>query len=129
MSAGDGGWGALITFLPQKRGDCLSAVYDELQLCKGLSLGAVFTLVCPSRYWRTTANWSGLRPARVALSARISVGTEIPNSSGTVLESGCHVQIPVLVLAWNFCANLAPFQAVIHPTAIVHPEAQLARRC
>ena len=42
-----GGWGALITFLP-KNGEVRSArIYDRLALCKGPSLGTVFTLACP----------------------------------------------------------------------------------
>jgi cystathionine gamma-synthase len=43
----DGGWGALITFLP-KQGDTRSpAIYDRLAFCKGPSLGTIFTLACP----------------------------------------------------------------------------------
>ena len=42
-----GGWGALLTFLP-KHGDIQSpAIYDRLEFCKGPSLGTVFTLACP----------------------------------------------------------------------------------
>ncbi len=43
----DGGWGALLTFLP-KSGETRSAdIYDRLEFCKGPSLGTVFTLACP----------------------------------------------------------------------------------
>jgi cystathionine gamma-synthase len=42
-----GGWGALLTFLP-KHGDTRSpAIYDRLAVCKGPSLGTIFTLACP----------------------------------------------------------------------------------
>ncbi len=43
----DGGWGALVTFLP-KNGETRSPlIYDRLAFCKGPSLGTVFTLACP----------------------------------------------------------------------------------
>ena len=43
----DGGWGALITFLPKDGPSTSPLVYDRLELCKGPSLGTVFTLACP----------------------------------------------------------------------------------
>ena len=43
----DGGWGALITFLPKNAEVNSPAIYDRLPFCKGPSLGTVFTLVCP----------------------------------------------------------------------------------
>lgn len=43
----DGGWGSLITFLPKHAGAAAPRIYDNLQLCKGPSLGTVFTLACP----------------------------------------------------------------------------------
>jgi cystathionine gamma-synthase len=42
-----GGWGALISFLPKRAAETAPLVYDRLELSKGPSLGAVFTLVCP----------------------------------------------------------------------------------
>jgi len=42
-----GGWGALITFLPKDAERRSAGIYDRLELCKGPSLGTVFTLVCP----------------------------------------------------------------------------------
>jgi cystathionine gamma-synthase len=43
----DGGWGALLTFLPKNADQSAPAIYDRLALCKGPSLGTVFTLACP----------------------------------------------------------------------------------
>ena len=43
----DGGWGSLITFLPKNAEITTPRIYDALALCKGPSLGTVFTLVCP----------------------------------------------------------------------------------
>ncbi len=43
----DGGWGALVTFLPRHAEVNAPAIYDRLRLCKGPSLGTVFTLACP----------------------------------------------------------------------------------
>ena len=43
----NGGWGALITFMPRNGETKSPGIYDRLALCKGPSLGAVFTLACP----------------------------------------------------------------------------------
>lgn len=42
-----GGWGALITFLPRDAANRAPRIYDALAVCKGPSLGTVFTLACP----------------------------------------------------------------------------------
>ncbi|MGO8677280.1 MAG: PLP-dependent transferase [Limisphaerales bacterium] len=42
-----GGWGALITFLPKDAPSRSPEIYDRLAVCKGPSLGTVFTLACP----------------------------------------------------------------------------------
>jgi len=43
----DGGWSSLITFLPKQAEARSPEIYDRLELCKGPSLGTVFTLACP----------------------------------------------------------------------------------
>jgi cystathionine gamma-synthase len=43
----NGGWGALVTFLPRNAKVNSPAIYDRLPFCKGPSLGTVFTLACP----------------------------------------------------------------------------------
>ncbi len=43
----DGGWGALITVLPKNAETTSPQIYDRLDVCKGPSLGTVFTLACP----------------------------------------------------------------------------------
>jgi cystathionine gamma-synthase len=43
----DAGWGALITFLPKNADRTSPGIYDRLEVCKGPSLGTVFTLACP----------------------------------------------------------------------------------
>ena len=43
----DGGWGSLITFLPKMAETRAARVYDTLAVCKGPSLGTLFTLACP----------------------------------------------------------------------------------
>ncbi|NQU09444.1 PLP-dependent transferase [bacterium] len=42
-----GGWGSLVTFLPRHAETRSPEIYDRLMLCKGPSLGTVFTLACP----------------------------------------------------------------------------------
>jgi cystathionine gamma-synthase len=43
----DGGYGSLITFLPKHAETRAARVYDALAVCKGPSLGTIFTLACP----------------------------------------------------------------------------------
>jgi cystathionine gamma-synthase len=83
----DGGWGALITFLP-KNGDTRSAgIYDRLKLCKGPSLGTVFTLACP---FTLLAHYTELEWAESCgvsrYLIRISVGLEDPEDLWLRLE-------------------------------------------
>jgi len=74
-----GGWGALVTFLP-KNGETRSPIiYDRLEVCKGPSLGAVFTLACPftllAHY--TELDWAeSCGVSRYLI--RLSVGLEEP---------------------------------------------------
>jgi len=42
-----GGWGALVTFLPRRAAQTAPQIYDRLEVCKGPSLGTIFTLACP----------------------------------------------------------------------------------
>jgi cystathionine gamma-synthase len=75
----DGGWGALITFLP-RNGEARSAsIYDRLAFCKGPSLGTVFTLACP---FTLLAHYTELEWAESCgvsrYLIRISVGLEDP---------------------------------------------------
>jgi cystathionine gamma-synthase len=42
-----GGWGALVSFLPKDAPRTAPRLYDALEVSKGPSLGAVFTLACP----------------------------------------------------------------------------------
>lgn len=43
----DGGWGALLSFVPKNPQKMAPRIYDALKICKGPSLGTVFTLACP----------------------------------------------------------------------------------
>jgi len=43
----EGGWGSLVTFLPRNAAVTAPRIYDRLEVCKGPSLGTVFTLACP----------------------------------------------------------------------------------
>jgi cystathionine gamma-synthase len=75
----DGGWGALITFLPRNAETNSPAIYDRLPFCKGPSLGTVFTLACPftllAHY--TELDWAeSCGVSRYLI--RISVGLEDP---------------------------------------------------
>ncbi len=83
----DGGWGALITFLP-KNGDTKSpGIYDRLEFCKGPSLGTVFTLACP---FTLLAHYTELEWAESCgvsrYLIRISVGLEDPEDLWQRLE-------------------------------------------
>lgn len=75
----DGGWGALITFLPKDAERRSPEIYDRLAFSKGPSLGAVFTLACPftllAHY--TELDWAeSCGVSRYLI--RLSVGLEDP---------------------------------------------------
>lgn len=75
-----GGWGALITFLPRQAETRSPQVFDALQVCKGPSLGTVFTLACP---FTLLAHYTELEWAESCgvsrLLIRLSVGLESPD--------------------------------------------------
>jgi len=75
----EGGWGSLVTFLPKDAERTSPRIYDRLEVCKGPSLGTVFTLACPftllAHY--TELDWAescGISRHLI----RISVGIEDP---------------------------------------------------
>jgi cystathionine gamma-synthase len=83
-----GGWGALVTFLPKRAEATSPAIYDRLALCKGPSLGTVFTLACPftllAHY--TELDWAeSCGVSRYLI--RLSVGLESPEELWQRLES------------------------------------------
>jgi len=74
-----GGWGSLVTFLPKDAERQSPGIYDRLEVCKGPSLGTVFTLACPftllAHY--TELDWAEACGVSRHL-IRISVGLEEP---------------------------------------------------
>jgi cystathionine gamma-synthase len=83
----DGGWGALITFLPKHADTRSPGIYDRMALCKGPSLGTVFTLVCP---FTLLAHYTELEWAESCGVSRhlirVSVGLEDPEDLWQRLE-------------------------------------------
>lgn len=75
----DGGWGGLLSFVPENAETVSPALYDALPLCKGPSLGTNFTLVCP---FTLLAHFGELEWAESCgvsrYLIRVSVGTEDP---------------------------------------------------
>jgi cystathionine gamma-synthase len=75
----EGGWGSLVTFLPKQAETRAARVYDALAVCKGPSLGTVFTLACP---FTLLAHYGELEWAESCgvsrYLIRISVGLEDP---------------------------------------------------
>jgi cystathionine gamma-synthase len=76
----DGGYGSLVTFLPKDAERRAPRVYDALAVCKGPSLGTVFTLACP---FTLLAHYSELDWAESCgvsrYLIRLSVGLEDPD--------------------------------------------------
>ncbi len=74
-----GGWGALITFLPRAADARAAAIFDRLEVCKGPSLGTVFSLACP---FTLLAHYSELDWAEACgvsrFLIRVSIGLEEP---------------------------------------------------
>jgi cystathionine gamma-synthase len=83
----DGGWGALVTFLPRHGDTTSQGIYDRLEFCKGPSLGTVFTLACP---FTLLAHYTELEWAESCGVSRhlirISVGLEDPEELWQRLE-------------------------------------------
>jgi cystathionine gamma-synthase len=84
----DGGFGSLITFLPKNAPETSPRIYDRLAVCKGPSLGTVFTLACPftllAHY--TELDWAESCGVSRHL-IRISVGLEDPEDLWRRLET------------------------------------------
>lgn len=74
-----GGWGALITFEPRQAATVAPRLFDRLEVCKGPSFGAVFTLACP---FTLLAHYTELEWAEACgvsrYLIRMSVGLEDP---------------------------------------------------
>jgi cystathionine gamma-synthase len=84
----DGGWGALITFLPKDAERRSPEIYDCLAFSKGPSLGTVFTLACPftllAHY--TELDWAeSCGVSRFLI--RLSIGLEDPEDLWRRLEA------------------------------------------
>ena len=83
----DGGWGALVTFLPRNAETAAPRIYDNLPICKGPSLGMVFSLACPftllAHY--TELDWAETCGVPRNL-IRLSVGLEEPEELWGRLE-------------------------------------------
>ncbi len=83
----DGGWGALVTFLPRNAESRSPQIYDRMAVCKGPSLGTTFTLACPftllAHY--TELDWAeSCGVSRYLI--RLSVGLEDPEDLWRRLE-------------------------------------------
>lgn len=83
-----GGWGSLITFLPKNAETTSPRIYDRMAVCKGPSLGTVFTLACPftllAHY--TELDWAESCGVSRHL-IRLSVGLEDPDDLWRRLET------------------------------------------
>jgi cystathionine gamma-synthase len=83
----NGGWGSLVTFLPRNAETTAPRIYDRLEVCKGPSLGTVFTLACPftllAHY--TELDWAESCGVPRHL-IRLSIGLEEPEEIWSRLE-------------------------------------------
>lgn len=83
----EGGWSGLITFLPKDAPRRAAGIYDRMAVCKGPSLGTVFTLACPftllAHY--TELAWAEDRGVSRHL-IRLSIGLEPPEQIWAALE-------------------------------------------
>lgn len=74
-----GGYGALVTFLPRNAENTSPGIYDRMRICKGPSLGTVFSLACP---FTLLAHYTELEWAESCgvsrYLIRLSVGLEDP---------------------------------------------------
>ena len=83
----DGGYGALLSFLPRNAATTAPRIFDAMQICKGPSLGTVFSLACPftllAHY--TELDWAESCGVPRHL-IRLSVGLEEPQELWGRLE-------------------------------------------
>lgn len=91
-----GGYGGLITFLPRHAARVSPTVYDRLEICKGPSLGTVFSLACPftllAHY--TELDWAeGCGVSRYLI--RLSVGLEDPDELWARIERALNGAVAV----------------------------------
>jgi cystathionine gamma-synthase len=83
----EGGWGALITFLPRQAETRSSLIYDALRVSKGPSLGTVFTLACPFTLLAHYCELSWAESCGVSRHLiRLSIGLEDPDELWTRIE-------------------------------------------
>jgi len=74
-----GGWGALITFMPRAAEARSEVIFDRLEVCKGPSLGTRFTLACPFTLLAHYAELDWAEACGVSrFLIRVSVGLEDP---------------------------------------------------
>lgn len=75
----EGGWGSLVTFLPREAATRSPVIYDRLELCKGPSLGTMFTLACPFTLLAHYAELEWAESCGVSRHLiRLSIGLEDP---------------------------------------------------
>jgi cystathionine gamma-synthase len=75
----EGGYGALITFLPKNAEARSPQIYDRLAMCKGPSLGTIFSLACPFTLLAHYAELDWAEACGVSRHLiRLSVGLEEP---------------------------------------------------
>lgn len=83
-----GGWGSLVTFLPRNAEGTSPGLYDRMRICKGPSLGTVFTLACP---FTLLAHYTELEWAESCGVSRhlirLSIGLEEPEELWGRLET------------------------------------------
>jgi cystathionine gamma-synthase len=83
----NGGWSSLVTFMPKQAATRSPEIYDRMAVCKGPSLGTVFTLACP---FTLLAHYTELEWAESCgvsrYLIRISVGLEDPEDLWQRLE-------------------------------------------
>jgi len=88
-----GGYGALITFLPKQAPVRSPQIFDRLAICKGPSLGTVFTLACPftllAHY--TELDWAESCGVSRHL-IRLSVGLEPPDELWERIRTGLEAE-------------------------------------
>ena len=88
----DGGWGSLITFLPKEAETRAARVYDALAVCKGPSLGTLFTLACPFTLLAHYGELDWAESCGVSrYLIRISVGLEDPDELWRRFEAALSV--------------------------------------
>ena len=91
----EGGWGGLLSFLPRDAARNAPKIYNALPICKGPTLGTVFTLACPFTLLAHYGELDWAESCGVSrYLIRLSAGIEDPQELWNRIEPALSAAVP-----------------------------------